>query len=148
MKKLISERFALYGLIIILSLFVLFHLLVMTGIIPYQIVWGGKFNKPSKMLGYETLSVFIILLMLVIGLVKAQLLKVHIPPIILKIAFWIMFGFFLLNTAGNLMSDNNFERLAFTPVTLILAVFCLRLALSTANIQINKGERAKPGRAH
>ena len=108
----------------------------MTGVIPYQIVWGGKFSNPSKMQGYETLSVFIILLMLVIGLVKAQLLKVPIPGTILKIAFWLMFGFFLLNTAGNLISDNNFERLAFTPVTLLLSVFCLRLAISSENIPI------------
>jgi len=40
-----------------------------------------------------------------------------------------MTGLFLLNTFGNAFSKNKIERLLFTPVTVLLTIFSLVLAL-------------------
>ena len=129
MKNFISELFAIYGLLIILSLVVIFHLLIMFSIIPSEIVWGGRLNVKSQMLAFESASVIINLLMLLVVMMRAEILKVRINRMIIKIALWIMFGTFLLNTLGNLFSINDFEKLVFAPLTLLLSIFCLRLAI-------------------
>jgi hypothetical protein len=40
-----------------------------------------------------------------------------------------MAGLFFLNTIGNLLSNNQLEKILFTPLTTILFVFSLRLAI-------------------
>jgi hypothetical protein len=129
-KKLISERVTANGLLVLLSLVVGFHLLVLTGVIPYQIVWGGRLKTQEQMLRFEVVSVLLNLLMLAVVGVKARVLKWAIPPVIIKVGLWVMGGLFLANTVGNLFSTNEFEKLVFTPLTLLLALFSLRLAMS------------------
>ncbi len=77
--------------------------------------------------------------MLQIVLIRAGYFKLKINPVIIKIALWIMAFLFLLNTIGNLFSENDFEKIAFTPLTLILAILCIRLA-TTNNSYISKIE--------
>ena len=130
MKNFISERFAINGLFTILSLVVIFHLLVMLRIIPFEIVWGGRLQDSSQMLAFETVSVIINLIMLAVVGIKAGFLKTRINRMIIKIALWLMVVLFLVNTIGNLFSNNEFEKLVFTPLTLILLIFSFRLAVS------------------
>ena len=133
MKNFLSERVAFYGLLLILSLIVGFHLLVMIGIIPFAIVWGGRLQNHSQMLQFETVSILLNLIMLAVVAVKGGILKVNVKPIILKVALWLMAALFALNTIGNLFSNNELEKLIFTPLTFLLALFCFRLAMSKSN---------------
>jgi hypothetical protein len=64
-----------------------------------------------------------------IVLVDANLLSIDIPKKIITYAFWLMTGLFLLNTLGNILSKNKLERNLFTPVTILLAIFSLIIAL-------------------
>lgn len=130
MKKLISERFAAIALLSLLLLFLLFHFLVMLGVIPFEIVWGGRLKDRSQMLRSETVSVIINLLMLAVVGIKAKMIEVVLPQLLVRLILWIMFALFILNTLGNLFSLNQFEQLVFTPVTFLLALFSLRLAIS------------------
>lgn len=57
MNKLLTRRFAIDGLLLILSLVVLFHLLVIVRVIPFDIVWGGKLKNVSQMRSFEAVSV-------------------------------------------------------------------------------------------
>ncbi len=41
---------------------------------------------------------------------------------ILRVALWLMAVLFLLNTVGNVFSNDRLEQMLFTPVTLLLAV--------------------------
>jgi hypothetical protein len=129
MKKLISERSAAITILTLLSIFLVFHFLVMLGVIPFEIVWGGRLTDRSQMLRSETVSVIVNLIMIVVVAVKANVLKVELPQIFIKVILWLMFLLFLLNTLGNVFSLNKFEQLVFTPVTLILSLLSLRLAL-------------------
>lgn len=83
------------------------------------------------MLTFESISVLVNLLMLAIVCVKAGFLKIRVNPLLIRLAFWLMFGLFLMNTLGNFTSTNEFERIVFTPVTILLSFFCLRIAVSS-----------------
>jgi len=130
MKTLISERFAANGLLAVLSLVIVFHLLVLLHVIPYTIVWGGRLTSDTQMVRFELTSIAINAFMLVVVAIRAGLLRVNVPPLLINIALWLMAGLFAVNTVANLASLNEFEKLAFTPLTLLLAVFSLRLALT------------------
>ena len=62
--------------------------------------------------------------------IYAGFLKLKLHQSILKITFWGMFVLFLFNTIGNLLALNNLETIIFTPLTALLSLFSLRLALA------------------
>lgn len=131
MKKNLSELIARYGLLSILSVMIIFHLLVLGGVVPYAMVWGGRLTNDSEMVWFEIISIGSLLLMLAIVALHAGFVKATVPARMLKIALWMMAGLFLLNTVGNMQSLNETERLVFTPVTFLLFLFSLRLVFST-----------------
>lgn len=124
-----TERFAINGLLTILSLFILFHSLVILNIIPFGVVWGGTMKDKSQMLTFETVSIIINILMLAVAGIKAGYLKIGISQVVVRVILWIMSALFVMNTLGNLLSDNQFEKIVFTPVTVILSIFSLRVAI-------------------
>ena len=130
MHKFDTKRIAANGILLVLSLMVLFHVLVMVQVIPYGMVWGGRLENSSQMLLFEAISIAVNLLMLGAVAISAGMVKVKINRGLLKAALWTMFAVFLLNTIGNLLSNNETEKLIFTPLTLLLSLFSLRLAIS------------------
>jgi len=92
-------------------------------------VWGGRLNSDSEMFKFEFISLFINLFFIGIILVKAKIIELSVPDIILKSMLWIMFGLFCLNTVGNLLSKNKLEKLIFTPLTILLAILLLIILL-------------------
>lgn len=127
MNRYISERLALATIATILSLIILFHGLILTGVIPFDIVWGGRLANRAQMLRMEAVSIALNLLMLAVVGIRAGLLGKGTPPRITTAALWIMAVLFGLNTVGNLLAQNSLETIIFTPLTLILCVLCLRL---------------------
>ncbi|OLY93186.1 hypothetical protein SAMN05444008_12212 [Cnuella takakiae] len=110
------------AIVIILLPVITFHLLVLTGIIPYTIVWGGRLQTQSEMLRFETVSIAINLLMVMLAAVRANWLRLALRPVLVQVGLWLMAGLFLLNTLGNLFSTNRWEQVVFTPLTLVLAL--------------------------
>lgn len=141
MKKIISQRSAALGLLAILSAVILFHFLVLTGLIPFEIVWGGKLESQGQMLIFEAVSIGLNGLMVFMVLLRGGWLRWPVHPRFVRGAMWAMCGLFVLNTFGNLLSDNAFEKVVFTPMTLVLAFLCWRLALkSDSRIHLQSGE--------
>lgn len=128
MKKLLSERTATNSLLLILALVVVMHLLILAGIIPFAMVWGGRLQNEAQMLRFESVSVLVNFLMLAVVALRAGLLRVRLHPIVGRIMLGLMAGLFLLNTVGNLLSTNPLEKVVFTPLTLVLFLLSLRLA--------------------
>ena len=122
-------RVAARAIWIILSLMILFHLLVLFSVIPYDMVWGGRLESRQQMLRFESVSILLNLGMLVITGIKAGMIKWRVRAVFITILLWIMFVLFALNTLGNLMSVSLLEKAIFTPFTAILALSCLILAL-------------------
>ncbi|MDX5346669.1 MAG: hypothetical protein LPJ89_11350 [Hymenobacteraceae bacterium] len=130
MNSLVSEKLAQKGLIIILTLFCVLHILILLQVIPFEMVWGGRLTDVNQMRVFETVSLAVNMGMLAVVCIQAGYLQVRVSPVLVRVVLWLMFGIFLLNTIGNLLSDNSFERYAFTPFTLLMAVLCLKLARS------------------
>ncbi|WP_439880065.1 hypothetical protein ACSX1A_12950 [Pontibacter sp. MBLB2868] len=127
--KNITKLIATKGLLIILSLFVILHFLILFGVVPYEMVWGGRLKGTSQMIVFELISILINVAMLAVVAADSGILNLKIDRRIIKGLLWIMFVVFLLNTAGNLLSSNELEKLLFTPLTVLLALFSLRLAI-------------------
>lgn len=129
MRRLISVHTAARSVIIILSLIVIFHLLVLAGIIPYKIVWGGRLENTTDMIRFEVVSIGINLLMLAIVANKSGYLNWGKSKQWVRIGLWIMVVLFSINTLGNIVAINIWEKIIFTPLTLLLAFFSFRLAI-------------------
>ena len=127
MKKILPLHFAVYGIVVILSAIILFHFLVIAGIIPSDIVWGGNITDKSELYTMEATSIALNCFMLSIILVYAGIIKVGLNRKLVIGFIWLMFLLFLLNTVGNLLAKNSLETYIFTPLTFILSIFCLRI---------------------
>lgn len=105
----------------------IFHILVLVGVIPYNIVWGGRLKSETEMYRFEGTSLLIISLFLFFSLVQAQVFSIKFPKIVTKLVLWIMLVLFSLNTVGNLLTKSSLETMIFTPITALLAIFSLIL---------------------
>jgi hypothetical protein len=121
---------AQHGLLFFLSLFLLFHLAVLFKIIPYRLIWGGRLKSDREMYRFEIVSLFMNALLGCIVLIETRLVEIDISPKIIAFLLWLMALLFLLNTVGNAMSKNKFEKMIFTPITVLLTIFSVILALS------------------
>jgi hypothetical protein len=129
LKKYISERFAIAAVAYALSAFLVLHVLTMLGVLPFSMIWGGRLKTRADMLRLESFSLGFTVLLLVITAIRAGYIRIHIHPTVLRVAFGLMSLLFLLNTLGNATSQSRFEQLLFTPLTIILAICSMRLAL-------------------
>ncbi len=128
-KKLLPFNVAINMLLLLVILILLFHFLVLLLVIPYNIVWAGKINTVQEMYVFESISIVINTLLLFIILIKSGRLKVHVSMSLMQIILWIFVFVFALNTLGNLTSKTNLEKFTATPLTLILSVLFLRVAI-------------------
>ncbi|MNP67299.1 hypothetical protein D3C76_1631160 [compost metagenome] len=55
MKKLISAKMSGNILVTCLILLFIFHVLMLIGIIPSDMVWGGKISSPESLIIFESI---------------------------------------------------------------------------------------------
>ena len=130
---MISERVAANSLVVILLLVTVFHLLVLIGIIPFEIVWGGRLQNTDQMIVFESVSLLLNVTMIAVVVLHTGHFKMQVAQRITTVALWLMAMLFLINTVGNLLSTNQTEKIVFTPLTAILCICCFRLAIGRRN---------------
>ena len=113
-------------IILLLSVALVYHVLILTQVVPYQNVWGGRLGNLQEMYSFETIAVLINLTILAVTL--ARLLD-EADSKLLRILCWICCLLYALNTVGNIFAQTYFERLVFMPVTLLLSISFARLAM-------------------
>ena len=118
------------GLLILLSLFLLLHFAILLKIIPYKLVWGGRLKSDKEMYRFEVFSIVVNAIFIFVVLKQANLIPLDVPNKMVSYALWLMVALFLLNTLGNAISKNKLEQRLFTPVTILLIIFSVILALS------------------
>lgn len=107
------------------ALFVVFHLLIVAGTLPRDIVWGGRLTD-ATLVPFEALAIFINLLLMATGVVAAKIIR---DPAICAVIFrikWVLFYFVVVNTVLALFSATTFEVL-LTPVTALYALCLYRI---------------------
>ena len=110
-------------LVIVMAVFV-FHIGILLKYIPYNIAWGGRLKNDNEMYMFESLSIIINLVLMLVLLMKANKMKRLLSERIINIILWLFFGLFTLNTIGNLMAETNFEK-SFAVLTAVLATLIL-----------------------
>ena len=130
MKTLISARMAGNILLISLGLLTIFHILVLLNVVSPDIVWGGQAgNTEVSLLTLEIVALLVTALMAVIIAAKIGYIQAGRFKVAVNIGVWIVVAYLLLNMLGNLASGVSAEGFIFAPITLILALFALRLAI-------------------
>lgn len=129
MESLFNPNLAGNTLLIILGLLIVFHLLVMAGIVPYDIVWAGKINSRAQLLRMETISLVVLALATLMVALRMDYLAFLDAPTVVDVGMWVLFAFFLLNTFGNLTAKSPIEKYGFGTLTLLMSLCCLVLAI-------------------
>lgn len=116
--------FKLAGVILILlpSILIIFHVCVILGVLPDNIVWTGRIttDRTKLILGFVSIilnSIILICTLSETGYIQNIKLK-KIVKKMLPFVFWWLVG----NTIANLFSKSSFEVIVFTPILVILTV--------------------------
>lgn len=95
-----------------------------------RLVWGGQHRVlPKKLQIGSAVSVGLYAAMLLLLLSRAGALPGGETGFI-RIATWVLFGYFALGCVMNAISRSRAERYVMTPATILLAVATLVIALS------------------
>lgn len=129
MKKLISIRLASNIIIAINAIAILMHVLILLKIVPYDFVWGGRLKSEADVIIFESISLVVQILFILIIAVKAGYVFKGKFKRTLNVSIWVMFGLIVLNTIGNLASNSGLETMVMTPLTSVLALLVFRLAI-------------------
>lgn len=104
----------------LLSMVILFHVLIIIKIIPYNIAWGGRLQTDEQMYVFETFSILFNLFLGFILLMKGSYINYQFKSKTLNIVLWIFLMLFIINTIGNIFALSTFEKM-FALLTLLLA---------------------------
>ncbi len=127
MKKFISFKLASTSIITICTLALFMHILILFQVIPYHFVWGGRLNNSTDLIIFETISITVQILFLLVILVKAGYMFQGKFNRVVNMGIWAMFVLMILNTIGNLASTSFFETIIMTPITALLAILLFRI---------------------
>jgi len=128
-KNSIPFPLALWTVIILSTLVLVFHFLILLMVIPFELVWAGRLKSVEEMFVFESISIVANAMFIFVVLVKAEFISINIPIKIINTVLWIFVVLFALNTLGNLTSKTSLETFIATPLTFILAILCWRLAV-------------------
>jgi len=109
-----------------------FQILLALGF-PYgKAAWGGKHVKlPPGLRVASLLSAGVFVVLSLVVLERADILTVFNNSTAVTIVVWILVSFLLLNTLGNFTSKSKPEKRIMTPISLVLALLCLIVAISS-----------------
>jgi hypothetical protein len=99
-----------------------FQVLVSAGLMPINILWGGSQNELT--LGLRFASIAAVCLLIGMALVIYQRSHHPSPSKLVRALSWIITVYLILNTIGNFLSQNTYERFIFGSVTTVLAICC------------------------
>jgi len=111
-----------------------FHVLVLVGIIPFDDVGGGRIKSKQDMYLLESFALCANFLLIFILLIKGKLIPEYLS---IRHVNWLLeiFGFFfILNTAGNLVSSSSLKQFVFAPLTLVFTVLIYWVLRSNTNL--------------
>ncbi len=133
LRQIIPLSIAVNSLLLVNFLIVLFHLGVLLQLIPYTIVWAGKLNTIQEMYVFESVSIVLNLIFILLLLKRKSLFQKKNDSKFVRGIFLVFSILFFLNTIGNLFAQSWFELLTATPLTFVLAIFSFRLSLKDIN---------------
>ncbi|MEM1504616.1 hypothetical protein RG959_14485 [Domibacillus sp. 8LH] len=137
MKTVLGMRMAGNIILAINTAALFMHILIVLNILPYDFVWGGSLKSQEDLIIFETISLLVQTVFILIVAVKlGYFLKGRFKKTV-NVGLWTMFGIMVLNSAGNAASNSDLEKLLMTPLTVLLALLVLRLAIEKESEKTN-----------
>ena len=102
---------------------IVYHILIMSQVIPYKLAWGGRLKSLQEMYVFETFSLILNLLFMVFIGIHLQFIQFKLHPIFAKSVWWFLAIVFAFNTLGNLYAIYPLEKYIFTPITFLSSLF-------------------------
>lgn len=127
--KRIPFAIATNALLFMTGVVTMFHLCVMLGIVPYNIVWGGRLTGRKEMLAFELSSIIVNMVLALTVAIKAKKVRAKAPGKLVNMVLWVFVLLFALNSAGNLAAKATLETVIFTPLTILSCLLCARVAV-------------------
>ncbi len=128
MQAFLNPDWIGHGLLIILGLLLLFHILVLLGVVPANIVWAGKLKNRSDLIKMESISLIVLSILIAIITQRLGYHQWWANPRYTQVGIWIFFALFLLNTLGNLTATTAFEKYFFGSLTVLISILLFLLA--------------------
>jgi len=133
MRKIINFKVATLAGLFILGILALFHIAILMGIVlfdyvPIEFLWGGQMKTVTQLVNFEIVSLLTTVIFIFLMLKRSKWINLPKLLIFTRIAMWMAFVLFLLNTIGNALAETTFERL-FAIVSGVLALLFLRIAI-------------------
>ncbi|WP_417856777.1 hypothetical protein [Xanthomarina gelatinilytica] len=133
MRKIINFKVATLAGLFILGILALFHIAILMGIVlfdyvPIEFLWGGQMKTVTQLVNFEIVSLLTTVIFIFLLLKRSKWINLPKLLIFTRIAMWMAFVLFLLNTIGNALAETTFERL-FAIVSGVLALLFLRIAI-------------------
>jgi hypothetical protein len=127
MKTTLPRSSAARLLLLLFGLLALFHLGIISGLLPDELVWAGQYAGSPRLIRMELLALGFLLLAALIVSLKAGFLRWPVPMPMTRFALWLLFALFVLNTLGNATAPHPIERYGFGALTAAMALltFCL-----------------------
>lgn len=118
---MIKARTATNILIITIGVVLVFHLLILLRVIPFEHTWGGRLKNVQEMLVFESVSVLVNILLGITLMIKGRILTSKIPSIVVNTVLWFFLVLFVVNTFANLFAVTTLEK-SFSLLTLLFAI--------------------------
>jgi hypothetical protein len=125
-----ATSIAAIALCLILGALAVFQLALVFGAPLGRFAWGGadRVLPRSKRIG-SVVSILLYAVFAWVFLMKADLLPMALPEIVVDVAAWVIVGYFALGIPLNAISRSKPERYTMTPVVTVLALLGLVVAL-------------------
>lgn len=126
MRTLLSARAAANTLLVAFALVVVWQVVVLSGVVPLEMIWGGRLRSEDERVRMCLLSIVVALVMA--GVVWMRMKRP--ASVIWRYGIWLVVALFALNTVGNIVATDLREKLIFTPITLVLTLLAVRAAIA------------------
>lgn len=121
---------AAYALTAILGVLAVLQLALALGAPIGHLAWGGAHRVlPARLRIGSLVSIVIYAIIALLALDCAGVVDV-VPDAVSTVGMWVVFGYFVLGTGLNAISRSKPERYTMAPVSAVLAVLSLLVALS------------------
>lgn len=121
---------AVYIALVILGVLSAFQLLLILGKPLGEYAWGGQHKILPRGLKFGSAVAIVLYFIFTLFLIsKAEVVPVITNPGVLDTGMWIITGYFFLGVAVNAISRSKKERKVMVPVSLLLALSFLTVAL-------------------
>jgi len=134
-----TSKLAIKIMLWLITIITLFHLAILTKIIPYEITWGGRLENDSEMYVFETISIIFNIFLGLVLFIKDERLPALIPMKVINIILWVFLILFGLNTIGNIFAKTLFEKiLAIVTLSFSYLIFIIFRNAKNENTTKNK----------